>query len=101
MLIHVKMFLGEADKTKSAKEEARELQLKEEACIRQRVYNIKQKLSLGLKAIGEVVSGNPVMSHEELPYLVSIQFIMNPCLILGGEERVLVLNMINEKLDNY
>ena len=70
---------GEADKTKSAKEEARELQLKEEAHIRQRVYNIKQKLSLGLKAIGEVVSGNPVMSHEELPYLVSIQFITNSC----------------------
>ncbi|MCO5572014.1 hypothetical protein L7F22_025765 [Adiantum nelumboides] len=60
---------GEADKTKSAKEEARELQLKEEALIRDGVASIKESLSLGLKALGEVVSGNPVIAHEELPYL--------------------------------
>ncbi|KAH7283513.1 hypothetical protein KP509_34G010800 [Ceratopteris richardii] len=60
---------GEVDKTKSAKEEARELQLKEEAIIRESVTSIKENLSLGLKALGEVVSGNPVVAHEELPTL--------------------------------
>ncbi|KAI5063295.1 hypothetical protein GOP47_0021842 [Adiantum capillus-veneris] len=60
---------GEGDKAKSAKEEARELQLKEEAVIRDRVAAIKESLSLGLKALGEVVSGNPVIAHEELPCL--------------------------------
>lgn len=60
---------GETDKSKSAKEEARELQLKEEAEVREKVYCIKQNLSLGLKALGEVVSGNPIIAHEELPYL--------------------------------
>eukprot|EP00250_Pteridium_aquilinum_P013931 c21667_g1_i1 orf=228-8111(+) len=60
---------GEADKTKSAKEEAREQQLKEEADIREKVSYIKQNLSLGLRALGQVVSGNPVIAHEQLPYL--------------------------------
>lgn len=60
---------GEAEKTKSSKEEARELQLKEEAEIREMVGRIKQNLSLGLRALGEVVSGNPVIAHEQLPIL--------------------------------
>lgn len=61
---------GEIDKSKSAKEEARELQLKEEAVVREKVCSIKQKLSLGLEALGQVVSANPIVAHEEVPYLV-------------------------------
>lgn len=59
-----------ADKGKTAKEEARELLLREEASIRQKVGVIKKNLSLMLRALGEMAIANPVFAHSELPSLV-------------------------------
>ncbi|XP_059665692.1 protein ILITYHIA isoform X2 [Cornus florida] len=58
------------DKGKTAKEEARELQLREEACIREKVMSIQKNLSVLLRALGEMVVANPVFAHSELPSLV-------------------------------
>lgn len=60
------------DKGKTAKEEARELLLREEASIRQKVGVIKKNLSLMLRALGEMAIANPVFAHSELPSLVGI-----------------------------
>ncbi|KAA8538955.1 hypothetical protein F0562_025647 [Nyssa sinensis] len=66
-----------ADKGKTAKEEARELQLREEACIREKVVAIQKNLSLMLRALGEMAIANPVFAHSELPSLVKF---VNPLL---------------------
>lgn len=57
------------DKTKTAKEEARELLLKEEASIRERVWEIQTKLSLTLRTLGEVSVANPIFAHSQLASL--------------------------------
>ncbi|GMN25829.1 hypothetical protein TIFTF001_001087 [Ficus carica] len=58
-----------SDKTKTAKEEARELLLKEEASIRERVWEIQKKLSLTLRTLGEVSVANPIFAHSQLASL--------------------------------
>lgn len=60
------------DKGKTAKEEARELLLSEEASIRQKVGVMKKSLSLMLRALGEMAVANPVFAHSQLPSLVGI-----------------------------
>ncbi|KAK9292309.1 hypothetical protein L1049_020274 [Liquidambar formosana] len=59
-----------ADKGKTAKEEARELLLREEACIREKVWVIQKNLSLMLRALGEMAVSNPIFTHSQLPSLV-------------------------------
>ncbi|KAL0005335.1 hypothetical protein SO802_012896 [Lithocarpus litseifolius] len=59
-----------ADKGKTAKEEARELLLREEASIREKVQEIQKNLSLMLTALGEMAVANPVFAHSQLPSLV-------------------------------
>ncbi|KAF2563371.1 hypothetical protein F2Q70_00016592 [Brassica cretica] len=59
-----------ADKGKTPKEEARELMLKEEASIREKVHMIQKNLSLVLHALGEMGLANPVFCHSQLPSLV-------------------------------
>ncbi|XP_073102669.1 protein ILITYHIA [Elaeis guineensis] len=59
------------DKTKTAKEEARELLLKEEASIREKVRCIQKNLSVSLTALGEMAIANPVFTHGQLPLLVT------------------------------
>ncbi|KAL8156542.1 hypothetical protein AgCh_001585 [Apium graveolens] len=66
-----------AEKGKTAKEEARELQLREEACVRNRVMSIQNTLSLMLKALGEMAISNPIFAHSQLPTLVKF---VNPLL---------------------
>ncbi|KAG9151609.1 hypothetical protein Leryth_019963 [Lithospermum erythrorhizon] len=58
------------DKGKTAKEEARELQLKEEGLIRKKVLVIQTNLSLMLRALGEMAMANPIFAHSQLPSLV-------------------------------
>lgn len=58
------------EKTKTAKEEARELQLNEEGRIREKVMSIQHNLSLMLKALGEMAIANPIFTHSQLPSLV-------------------------------
>ncbi|KAI0489335.1 hypothetical protein KFK09_029177 [Dendrobium nobile] len=59
-----------SDKPKTAKEEARELLLMEEASIREKVRCIQINLSMMLKALGELAFANPVFAHAQLPTLV-------------------------------
>uniref|UniRef100_A0A7N0VHG6 TOG domain-containing protein n=1 Tax=Kalanchoe fedtschenkoi TaxID=63787 RepID=A0A7N0VHG6_KALFE len=59
-----------ADKGKTAKEEARELLLKEEASVREYVTEIKKNLSVMLTSLGEMAIANPVFTHSQLPALV-------------------------------
>lgn len=68
------MFL---EKTKTAKEEARELQLNEEGRIREKVMSIQHNLSLMLKALGEMAIANPIFTHSQLPSSVSSHFFIN------------------------
>nr|XP_043618177.1 protein ILITYHIA [Erigeron canadensis] len=58
------------DKQKTSKEEARDLQLREEAVVREKVMSIRKNLSLLLKVLGEMAIANPVFTHSELPSLV-------------------------------
>ena len=58
------------DKGKTAKEEAREQLLREEASIREKVQEIQKNLSLMLNALGEMAVANPVFAHSQLPSLV-------------------------------
>lgn len=58
------------DKGKTAKEEARELLLKEEASVRDRIFEIQKNLSLMLRALGEMALANPVFAHSRLPSMV-------------------------------
>ncbi|XP_010470324.1 PREDICTED: eIF-2-alpha kinase activator GCN1-like isoform X1 [Camelina sativa] len=60
-----------ADKGKTAKEEARELMLKEEASTRENVHRIQKSLSLVLHALGEMGLANPVFCHSQLPFLAT------------------------------
>ncbi|CAK7341235.1 unnamed protein product [Dovyalis caffra] len=62
--------MKKAEKGKTAKEEARELMLKEEAAIRDKVGSIQENLSLMLRALGEMAISNPVFAHSQLPSLV-------------------------------
>lgn len=76
------MFL---EKTKTAKEEARELQLIEEARIREKVTLIQRNLSLMLKALGEIAIANPIFTHSQLPSSVSSHIFINlllACLLM-------------------
>ncbi|KAJ6854774.1 protein ILITYHIA isoform X2 [Populus alba x Populus x berolinensis] len=59
-----------ADKGKTAKEEARESLLKEEAAVRDKVRGIQDNLSLMLRALGEMAISNPVFAHSQLPSLI-------------------------------
>ncbi|KAK9083066.1 hypothetical protein Scep_029537 [Stephania cephalantha] len=65
------------DKGKNAKEEARDLLLKEEALTREKVQSIQNNLSLMLRAIGELTVSSPIFFHSELPSLVKV---VNPLL---------------------
>lgn len=60
------------DKGKTAKEEAHELQLKEEAAIRTKVKVIQRNLSLALRALGEIAVANPIFTHSQLASMVTI-----------------------------
>jgi HEAT repeat protein len=66
-----------SDKGMTQKEEARELQLKEEASVREKVLVLQKSLSLMLRALGEMAMANPVFAHSELPSLVKF---VNPLL---------------------
>ncbi|CAN4115226.1 unnamed protein product [Withania somnifera] len=68
---------ADRDKGKSAKEEVREVQLREEAYIREKVMVVKKNLSSVLKALGEMAIANPVFTHSQLPSLVKF---INPLL---------------------
>ncbi|CAN6297987.1 unnamed protein product [Urochloa humidicola] len=59
------------DKAKTAKEEARELLLKEEASVRMKVGQVQKNLSLMLDALGELAIANPIFTHGQLPSLVN------------------------------
>ncbi|CAE5962839.1 unnamed protein product [Arabidopsis arenosa] len=56
-------------KGKTAKEESRELMLKEEASTREIVHMIQKSLSLVLHVLGEIGLANPVLCHSQLPFL--------------------------------
>ncbi|KAK4366473.1 hypothetical protein RND71_014353 [Anisodus tanguticus] len=68
---------ADKDKGKSAKEEAHEVQLREEACIREKVMVVKKNLSSMLTALGEMAIANPVFTHSQLPSVVKF---INPLL---------------------
>ncbi|TQD73974.1 hypothetical protein C1H46_040491 [Malus baccata] len=59
------------DKGKAAKEEAREVQLREEASIREKVREIQTNLSSILAALGEMAIANPIFAHNQIPSLVN------------------------------
>ncbi|KAL9269136.1 ILITYHIA-like protein [Drosera capensis] len=65
------------DKGKTAKEEARELLLKEETSVREKVRSIQRNLALVLRALGEIAVSNPVFAHSQLSSLVRF---VNPLL---------------------
>ncbi|XP_074569489.1 LOW QUALITY PROTEIN: protein ILITYHIA-like [Curcuma longa] len=58
------------EKAKTAKEEARELLLKEETAIRHRVKLIQKNLSVMLRTLGQMAIANPIFTHGQLPTLV-------------------------------
>ncbi|XP_073282849.1 protein ILITYHIA-like, partial [Primulina huaijiensis] len=55
------------EKTKTAKEEAREVQLREEGQIREKVVAVQQHISLMLKVLEEMALANPIFMHSQLP----------------------------------
>ncbi|XP_057801902.1 protein ILITYHIA-like [Salvia miltiorrhiza] len=65
--------MKKSEKIKTSKEEARELQLKEEGRIREKVMLIQQNISLMLKALGEMAIANPIFTHSQLPS--SVKFV--------------------------
>lgn len=65
------MYILHIEKAKTAKEEARELLLKEESIIHERVSLLQKNLSIMLKALGEMAIANPVFTHGQLPSMVS------------------------------
>ncbi|KAM6596352.1 hypothetical protein CsatA_006876 [Cannabis sativa] len=71
------IYLLFLDKGKTAKEEARELLLREEASVRESVRKIQKNLSLILRALGEVALANPIFAHSELASLFKF---VNPLL---------------------
>ena len=68
-------FPAPIDKAKTAKEEARELLLNEEASVRMKVGQVQKILSLMLDALGELAIANPIFTHGQLPSLVSNLFL--------------------------
>lgn len=68
----VMFSFDELDKGKTAKEEAREMQLKDEALTREKVSVIQKNLSLMLRALGEMAIANPIFTHSQLPSLVRV-----------------------------
>ena len=70
---------------KNAKEEARDLQLKEEAIIRLKVKHIKENLSLMLRALGEIAIANPVFTHGQLPFLEDYVMSLLSSLIVNSD----------------
>jgi hypothetical protein len=87
--IHVYNLPAPVDKSKTAKEEARELLLKEEASVREKVGYVQKNLALMLDALGELAIANPVFTHGQLPHLVS-----NPTLALSSFLFVLPCNIV-------
>jgi hypothetical protein len=77
------------DKAKTAKEEARELLLKEESSVREKVGHVQKNLALMLDALGELAIANPIFTHGQLPHLVS-----NPTLALSSFLFVLPCNAV-------
>lgn len=78
LILSVFIFISlDKDKGKSAKEEAREVQLREEAYIRGKVTVAKKNLSSMLKALGEMAIANPVFTHSQLPSLVSVLYALH------------------------
>jgi hypothetical protein len=73
--IYFLIFPAPIDKAKTAKEEARELLLKEEASVRMKVGQVQKNLSLMLDALGELAIANPIFTHGQLPSLVSNLFL--------------------------
>jgi hypothetical protein len=63
--------VGAGDKVKTAKEEVRELQLKEEAIVREKVGSVQKNLTLMVETLGELAVANSVYTHSQLPSLVS------------------------------
>ncbi|KAL4028354.1 hypothetical protein IC575_011547 [Cucumis melo] len=63
-------FAKKPDKGKTAKEEARELLLREEASIREKVQKIQKNLSLMLRALGELAISNTIFAHSQLSSMV-------------------------------
>ncbi|KQK13484.1 protein ILITYHIA [Brachypodium distachyon] len=59
------------DKSKTAKEEAKELLLKEEAAVREKVGHVQKNLALMLETLGELAIANPIFTHGQLPHLVN------------------------------
>lgn len=73
IILYIFIFtLFHIDKGKTAKEEARELLLNEEASIREKVQGVQRNLSLMLSALGEMAIANPVFAHSQLPSLVCV-----------------------------
>lgn len=62
--------IKKADKGKTAKEEAREQLLREEASVRESIRKIQRNLSLMLNALGEMATANPIFAHSQLSSLV-------------------------------
>uniref|UniRef100_J3LSA3 TOG domain-containing protein n=1 Tax=Oryza brachyantha TaxID=4533 RepID=J3LSA3_ORYBR len=60
-----------ADKAKTAKEEARDLLMKEEASVREKIGHVQKNLSLMLDTLGELAIANPIFTHGQLPSLVN------------------------------
>lgn len=77
------MSLVFVDKGKTAKEEARELMLKEEAVIRDKVRGIQNNLSMMLRALGEMAISNPVFAHSQLTSLVRVMQPAFLCVLLS------------------
>ncbi|KAL2941260.1 Protein ILITYHIA [Bienertia sinuspersici] len=92
------------DKGKTAKEEARELLLNEEAAIREKVKAIQKNLSLVLRALGEIAIANPIFAHSQLASMVKF---VNPFIrssIVGGaayETLVKLSRCISPPLSNW
>lgn len=73
---------------KTAKEEFREQQLKEEAEIRARLQQIQETLSLELEALGAAAIANRDFAHEQLPQLVSArESMISPVSCFLAEQR--------------
>lgn len=70
------LFVIHLDKGKTAKEEARELLLKEEASVRDKVREIQKNLSLMLRTLGNMAVANSIFAHSRLPSMVLECFLL-------------------------
>jgi hypothetical protein len=68
---HVYNLPAPVDKSKTSKDDARELLLKEESFVREKVGHVQRKLVLMLDVLGELAIANPAFTHGQLPHLVS------------------------------